>query len=172
MADFRIALGGTISACTTDELHDGLNALEGKLLKGVNKRPQPIYRPLGAYINIGSMNQFDAKILELGSPAAGRMWMVPRITVLGNGDTATLTGVSAALYIGNPLNATLTQCVQQGSQIPFTTIENASAFPVHSRETLFLNIVCTAGGGATGVVVTANGVALEFPDSIVDAQGM
>lgn len=170
MADFRISLGGTISACTTEEMHEGLNAMEGRLLRGVNNRPQPIYRPIGAFINIGNMNQFDARILELGSPAPGRMWLLPRITVLGNGDTFALTGVSAAIYIGDPMNATQTQCVQQGTAIPFTTIENAAAFPVHSRETVFLNIVATAA--ATGVVVTANILAMEFPDNVLDAQAI
>lgn len=170
MADFRIALGGTISACTEDELKGHLGSLKGELLEA-NRHPKPIYRPLANYANYGNMNQFDAHILELGTPASGRIWRVTRVTVLGNGDTATLTNVFGALYIGDPQNAALPQCVQNGTQIPFTTIENESAFIVHDRETLFLNVIAQ-GGASSGVTVTANAIVWEYPESAFDAQAI
>lgn len=163
MADARITLGGTISVCTTDEMHSAIGDLENRLRSG--RKPEPIYRPLSQYISIGNMNQFDARILELGSPPSGRLWYCTRLTVLGNGDTAALTGVSAAMYVGDPANAALSQCVQHGTAIPFTTIENERAFPIHSRESLFINIVAT--GSATGVTVTANAVVWEYPEDYV-----
>lgn len=166
MADFRITLGGTISAATTDEMHSAL----GELRRGIRddtRTPRPLYRQLPAAITIGSMNQFDARILDLGGPASGRIWRVTRVTVLGNGDTSVLTNVSAAIYIGDPTNASQLQCVQHGQQIPFTTIENEAAFIVHSKDHLFLNIVAT--GAATAVSVSANAVAWEYEEASISS---
>lgn len=169
MADFRIALGGTISACTEDELKSHLGSMESRLRESA-KPYQPLYRQLPQAITIGNMNTFDAKILDLGSPNSGRIWKVTRVTVLGVGDTAQLTNVAAAIYVGDPTNANQLQCVQHGQQIPFTTIENESAFIVHSKDHLFLNIVAT--GAATGVSVTANAVAWEYPENSFSAMSV
>jgi hypothetical protein len=166
VADFRIALGGTISAATTDEMHSALSELRHGIRKD-SRVPKPLYRQLPAAITIGSMNQFDAKVLDLGSPTSGRIWRVTRVTVLGNGDTSQLTNVSAAIYIGDPTNASQLQCVQHGQQIPYTTIENDGAFIVHSKDHLFLNIVAT--GSATGVSVSANAVAWEYEESAISS---
>lgn len=167
MANARIVLGGEIDVCTTDEMHSGMKGL-GKEIVGGLAHQKPIMRPLSQSVNIGNMNQFDARILTVGSPAAGRIWKVTRITVLGNGDTSVLTNVSGALYIGDDQNAALMQCVQHGQQIPFTTIENEQAFVVHSRENLFVNIFASAA--ATAVQVTVNALAWEYPDSAVSTQ--
>lgn len=169
MADFRIALGGTISACTTDEMHSALGGLKSELVAGM-QRPAPLFRQLPGAVSIGNMNQFDARVLDLGSPNSGRIWRMTRITVLGNGDTATLTNVSAALYIGDPTNASQLQCVQHGQQIPFTTIENEHAFIIHSKDHLFLNIVAT--GSATGVSVSANAICWEYPEASISAMAV
>ena len=133
-------------------------------LREYAKPYQPLYRQLPQAITIGNMNQFDARIMDLGSPNSGRIWKVTRMTVLGNGDTATLTNVFGAIYVGDPTNANQLQCVQHGQQIPFTTIENESAFIVHSKDHLLLNIVA-AGGSATNVNVTANAIAWEYPEN-------
>lgn len=167
MAKLRIALGAEADVCTTDEMHDGLKNLRNQILSGKSTE-KPIVRPLSQSLTIGNMNQFDAKILSIGSPNAGRIWKVTRIVVLGNGDTSTLTNVFGALYIGDDQNAALTQCVQHGTQIPFTTIENESAFIVNSREKLFVNIFASAA--ATAVSVTVNALALEYADAAVFTQ--
>ena len=167
MAKLRIALGAEADICTTDEMRDGMRGLGKEIVKGLSTQ-KPIMRPLSQSITIGSMNQFDARILTVGSPAAGRTWAITRITVLGNGDTSTLTNVFGALYIGDDQNAALTQCVQNGIQIPFTTVENERAFVVHSREQFFVNIFASAA--ASNVAVTVNALAWEYPDAAVSTQ--
>lgn len=169
MANARIALGAEFDIASGQELSEGMADLK-RSWRDAMRQPKPIYRPLAQSVAIGNMNQFDARILSLGTPNAGRIWRVPRITVLGNGDTSVLTGVSAAIYIGDDQNAALTQCVQNGQQIPFTTIENEHAFVVHSRDILFVNIFATAA--AVGVSVTVNALAWEYPDDAYDAQAI
>ena len=168
MADFRIALGGTISACTTDEMHSALGDLKNDLLKS-SAKPRRIMRPLSQSATTGiPANTGDTLILPLGRPSAGRVWVVTRLVVLGEDDNSTHTNMVAAVYIGDPANVGLSQCVRHGTSIPFTTTENEHAYVVHDRETLFVKY--TAIGSTSVPMLVANGLAWDYRDSDIDAQ--
>lgn len=171
MADFRIALGGTISACTTDEMNDALGKLKTDMLAG-NAKPKRIMRPLSAAVNAANAtlpaNTGDTLRLPVGRPQAGRVWVVTRVVVLAEDDNSTHTSLVAALYVGDPVNFGLSQCVRHGVSIPWTTTENENAYVVHDRETLFVNF--TATGSTTASQLVVNALAWEYRDVDIDTQ--
>lgn len=171
MADFRIALGGTISACTTDEMHSALGDLKREL-NGSNQKVRPIMRPLtkssDASVTIPSSTSSAPLVLKIGRPSSGRVWVVTRVVVLGEDDSTTHTNMVASLYVGDEMTASLGQCVRHGVSIPWTTTENERAYVVHDREDLFVKF--TATGSTTVPSVTVNVMAWEYPDTAIDAQ--
>ena len=171
MADFMIALGGTISACTTDEVSGMLDQTKRDILAG-NAKPRRIMRPVSAAATSATAtlpaNTCDTFQLAVGRPSAGRLWVVTRVVVLAEDDHSTHTSLVAALYVGDPMNIGLSQCVTHGVSIPWTTTENENAYVVHDRETLFVNFTATGSTTATQLVV--NALAWEYKDSDVDAQ--
>lgn len=167
MADFRIALGGTISACTTDEMHSALGELKSSLINS-NAKPKRIMRPLSKSTAGGTYSTGDKVILPVGRPNSGRIWVVTRIVCLGEDDNSTHTNMVAALYVGDDANVGISQCVRHGVSIPWTTTENENAFVVHDRETLFVQF--TATGATTVPNFTVNALAWEYRDADIDTQ--
>lgn len=167
VADFRISLGGTISACTTDELDSALGKLESNLLRGSAKTPR-IMRPLSSSVAGGTYSTGDTFTLKLGRPSSGRVWRLTRVVVLGEDDNTTHTNMVAALYIGDEANPGLSQCVKHGVSIPWTTTENQDAYAVHDREDVFVKF--TAIGSTTVDNFTINGLVYEYRDGDLDAQ--
>lgn len=168
MADFRISLGGTISAATTDEV-DGLL---GKHFDA-NKPPRsvkPIMRPLTGSVAGGAFTTGATVQIKLGRPASGRIWVVTRITVLGEDDVTTHTNMLASVFVGNEQTLDLGQCVRSGVSIPWTTTENERAYPVHDREDLVVKF--TAVGATTVPNFVVNGMAWDYPDWAIDAQAI
>ena len=167
MAEFRIALGGTIEAVTGEEMHSALGQLKSDILKG-NAKPKKILRPLSQSIAGGTFTAGQTAQVKLGRPAAGRTWIVTRIVCLGEDDNTTHTNMVGAVYIGDESNFGLSQCVRSGQSIPWTTTENEHAYVVHDREDLFVHF--TAIGGTTVPQMTVNALAWEYRDADIVSQ--
>lgn len=169
MADFRMTLGGTLSACTTDEMHDALGGLKTDIMKGIaSGKAKRIMRPLSGSVAGAAFVSGDTRIINLGRPNSGRVWVVTRVTCLGEDDNTTHTNLVAALYIGNQNTAGIGQCVRHGLAIPWTTTENENAYVVHDREDLFVKF--TAIGSTTVPNMAVNAVAWEYRDIDIDSQ--
>lgn len=170
MADFRIALGGTISAATTDEMHSALGTLKHDLMSH-SAKPKKIYRPLSASsagLTVPTSVTSTPITLKLGRPSSGRIWVVTRIVMLGADDNTAATNLVASVYIGDEMNVGLSQCVRHGTTFPFTTTENEHAYIVHDREDIFVRVIAT--GAATTTQVSVNALAWEYRDTDIDAQ--
>lgn len=169
MADFRIALGGTISACTTDEMHSALGEVKSDILKGMSSgKAKRIMRPLAGSTAGATFSAGDTRQIKLGRPNSGRIWVVTRVVCLGEDDNTTHTNLVAALYIGDESTAGLGQCVRHGQSIPWTTTENENAYVVHDREDLFVKF--TAIGSTTVANLAVNAIAWEYRDTDIDTQ--
>jgi hypothetical protein len=168
VANARIALGAELDIASGDELKSGLAAVRADMKGLSNNKPKRIMRPLSQAISGLAMNSGDVVQLVIGRPSAGRVWVLTRITVLGDDDHSVKANALAAVYIGDDSNVGLTQCVRYGTAIPFTTTENEHGYVVHDRETLFLNITATAGG-IVGMV-SANVLVWEYRDIDIDTQ--
>jgi hypothetical protein len=169
MAKAKIVLGGEIDVATGDELSSGLDSLRGDMRSTLAK-PKRIMRPLSASLTgaqVPTVLGANAQLV-IGRPAAGRVWVVTRLTVIGSDDSTALTNLVGSLYIGDDSNVGLSQCVRHGTAMPFTTTENENAYVVHDRETLFLNI--TGTGAVTATQVVANVLAWEYRDVDIDTQ--
>lgn len=169
MADFRIALGGTISACTTDEMHSALGDVKRDILKGIGSgKAKRIMRPLSGSTAGASFSTGDTRTIKLGRPNSGRIWVVTRVNCFGEDDNTTHTNLVAALYIGDEMTSGLGQCVRHGQAIPWTTTENENAYVVHDREDLFVKY--TAIGATSVPNLAVNAIAWEYRDSDIDTQ--
>lgn len=167
MGDFRIALGGTISACTTEEMHSALGELKTSLATQ-NAKPKRIMRPLSKSVAGGAFTTGNTVVLPVGRPSSGRIWVVTRLVCLGEDDNTTHTNMVGAVYVGDESNVGLAQCVRHGVSIPWTTTENEHAFVVHDRETLFVQF--TAIGATTVSNFTVNALAWDYRDVDIDTQ--
>lgn len=159
MADARIVLGGTLSVCTTDEMHSALGDLKSSIVES-NAKPKRIMRPLNGSAAGGDFTTGDTLMINLGRPSSGRIWVVTRVVVLGEDDNTTHTNMMAALYVGDSANVSLGQCVKSGLSIPWTTTENEHAYVVRDREDLFVNF--TAIGATTVSNMAVNALAWEY----------
>lgn len=168
MAKFRVALGAEIDAVTSDEMSNGLDVLRGDMRKAFAK-PRKIMRPLSQATSVLPGTGGETVTLVIGRPAAGRIWVVTRVTVLGDDDNTTAANLVAAVYVGDDSNPGLTQCVLHGQAIPFTSTQNEHAWVVHDRETLFIQVTATADIVAAEQIV-ANALAWEYRDSDIDSQ--
>jgi len=166
VADARIVLGAELDIASGSEVESGFAALRADM-KGSSK-PKRIMRPLSQAVSGLALSNGQTAQLILGSPSAGRVWVLTRVTVLGDDDHTLKTNVVAAVYIGDDANVGLTQCVRHGTPVPFTTTENEHGYVVHDRERLFLNVTATADG-VTGMV-SANCLVWEYRDSDIDSQ--
>jgi hypothetical protein len=167
VAKVRIALGGEFDAVTSDEHKSGLSALRDELLAG-SQTQKRIMRPLSQSLTSPPTVQGQTAQIVLGRPAAGRVWVLTRLTVMGADDFTAATNLVASLYVGDDSNIGLSQCVRTATVFPFTTTENERAYVIHDRETLFVNI--TATGAATITQVVVNGLAWEYKDQDIDTQ--
>jgi len=167
VADARIVLGAELDIASGSEVESGFAALRADM-KSSGSKPKRIMRPLSQALSGLTMSNGNTQQLVIGRPSAGRVWVLTRVTVLGDDDHTTKANVVAAVYIGDDANVGLTQCVRHGTPVPFTTTENEHGYVVHDRETLFLNITATADG-VTGMV-SANCLVWEYRDSDIDSQ--
>lgn len=167
MADFRISLGGTISAATTDEI-DGLIGKHFAANKPHSVKP--IMRPLTGSVSGGAFTTGQVTQIKLGRPNSGRIWVVTRIVALGEDDVTTHTNMLASVFVGDEMNLGLGQCVRSGVSIPWTTTENERAYPVHDREDLIIKFTAIGNTSVPNFVV--NAMAWEYPDSVIDAQAI
>jgi predicted nucleotidyltransferase len=167
VAEARIALGAEIDIASGKEVSSAFDALRADM-KGFGGKPKRIMRPLSQAVSGLALNTGGVTQLIVGRPAAGRVWVVTRVTVLGDDDHTVKANVVAALYIGDDSNVGLAQCVRHGTAVPFTTTENEHGYVVHDRETLFLNITATADG--ISGMVSANVLVWEYRDSDIDSQ--
>lgn len=166
MASAKIVLGGEIDVCTSDEMKDGLDAF-GRDLKGSMAKPKRILRPLTRSVTGLALSAGGTAVVVLGRPDSGRVWVITNINVMGDDDTSPKTGLTGALYIGDPANVGIGQCVQFGQAIPWSGQQNEHAYVVHDREDAFIYL--TASGAVTGqVVVTAT--AWEYRDVDIESQ--
>jgi hypothetical protein len=158
-----------LDIATSGEIKEGVDSLHERL--SASGKPKGILRPLSrALSGLNVVNIGDTVVLPLGRPDAGRVWILTRLTVLGDDDHTTKAGLVGALYVGDDANVGLSQCVRAGTTIPFTTTENERGYVVHDRETAFLNFTATAPN-ITGMVV-ANALVWDYRDSDVVAQAI
>ena len=171
MAKFRVALGAEIDAVTSDEMKSGLDAVRDEIRRSITKVPR-IMRPLSGSSTI-SITSGENATISLGSPSAGRIWIVTRVNVMGADDHTAVANTTAAVYVGydNGLDISngpgLSQCVLTGLAVPFTTILNEHAIVVHDREQLLINV---AVSNTVDAEIIANALVWEYPDKAIDSQ--
>jgi hypothetical protein len=164
----KIALGGVFDVASGDELSKMGDSLRDHV-SGTMAKPRRIMRPLSGAVQFAGITSPANVVLSLGTPAAGRIWVCTRMTVIGNDDSSTIANLNAAVYIGDPANAGLSQCVRPGAAIPFIDIANEHAYVIHDREAFFLNL--TAGASpVTGGQVVFNALVWEYEDRAIDSQ--
>lgn len=163
MAEARFALGAVVDVASGAEVNEGFKSLRGDLA-GMGK-PKRIMRPLSRALGGLSLSSGQSTHLFMGRPAAGRVWVVTRVTVLGNTDHDTSTNVVAALYVGDDQSISLGQCVLDAQPIPFTSTQNEHAWVCSDKESVYLNI--TATGSNTLTQVVSNVLAWEYRDKDV-----
>lgn len=168
MANARFVLGAEVDIASGDELESAVSAIRSDI-KGSGK-PKRIMRPLSASLTGAQVPAVLGTVAQLviGRPAAGRIWVVTRLVVIGADDNSAMTNLVGAVYIGDDSNVGLSQCVRHGTVMPFTTTENEHAYIVHDRETLFLNVTATGASTVTQVVV--NALVWEYKDTDIDTQ--
>lgn len=167
MADARIVLGAELDIASGSEVESGFAALRAEM-KNSGGKPKRIMRPLSQAVSGLALSNGNTTQLVIGRPSAGRVWVLTRVTALGDDDHTAKANVVGALYVGDDSNVGLAQCVRHGTAIPFTTTENEHGYVVHDRETLFLNITATADG-VVGMV-SVNCLVWEYRDSDIDTQ--
>lgn len=170
MASAKIVLGGEIDVVTGDELHDGLQSVKDEMrlnAKG-NGKARRILRPITKAMSL-ALATGATTVLVIGRPDSGRVWVVTRINLMGDDDHTVKANLLGALYIGDPANVGIGQCVRFGQGIPWTTTENEHAYIVHDREDLFINF--TASGSVTGGVV-ATVTVWEYRDADIESQAI
>lgn len=167
MAEAKFVLGATVDIASGDELKSGLSGIRAEMAAANTHKPKRILRPITKSITGLLLASGGVYALSIGRPDTGRVWVLTRINVMGDDDTTLKANLTGALYIGDPANVGLGQCVRFGQAIPWTTTENEHAYVVHDREDAFVYL--TASGAVTGqVVVTAT--AWEYRDVDIESQ--
>lgn len=172
MADFRMALGATISAATEDEVKSALDTAMTGLKGHIDSKlrdVRAIYRPLVGSTTLTLTNgQNQTLPLAPLFPSHGTMWYIRRIVVMGANDSTVITNLTASLYVGDHTNLLPSQCVVTGLQIPFTQFVTTNAAPVRSGESVYVNF--TAAGAITAQPVVATILVEEFDDRVKERQ--
>ena len=170
MANFRMALGADFEAVTESEMKDAFGKFGGDLRRSLSKPPR-ILRPLTRAVTLPALPSGTSAQLVVGRPDSGRTWVVTRVTLLGADAHTTVADMTAAVYIGDPANVGIGQCVYHGQAIPFTSTQNEHAWTVHDREDMFFNIVSSADVAA-GQIVVATIQAYEYRDVDLESQAI
>jgi hypothetical protein len=167
VAEAKFVLGATVDIASGDELNSGFKGLRDEMRAANAHKPKRILRPITKSVTGLALATGQSVALTIGRPDTGRVWVLTRINVMGDDDTTVKTNLTGALYIGDPANVGIGQCVRFGQTIPWTTTENEHAYVVHDREDAFVYL--TATGAVTGqVVVTAT--AWEYRDVDLESQ--
>lgn len=171
MAEFRVALGATMDVASSCELDEAITGIHGKLDKlGRQNRSLPIRRPISASQQLVFAGATDAPIsipLVPSGPALGRVWSVASITILGADDGTAVTGVKAAVYIGDSSNPILGDCVIPQQAIPFFDTFSYPDIWVQDQRDLFVRFT-PSGAVTTNVVI--NAWVMEFVDDVAQQQ--
>jgi len=173
MAEFRLALGTVVDVATSDEVQKALDTavtgLQGHIDSRMMVGKHPIRRVLAASttLNLASGATFQLT-LEPQKPAMGRMWSARRLTVTGGSDNATVTNLTAAFYVGDPVNFTLGQLVAPGIAMPFANFFSSRSVPIRDQEAAFINF--TASGVITAQQVQATLLVEEWDDRAAERQ--
>lgn len=168
MAEAKIQLGGVLDIASGDELSKGFDRMHDAFAS--SGKPKRIMRPLSRAISGLALANGQSTHLFIGRPSAGRVWIPTRLTVLSTSDFDSATGIVAAFYIGDDQSISITQCVLDAQQVPFTTTQNEHAWVCTDKESLFLNITATAANTVTQIV--ANTLVWEYKDSDVLMQAI
>lgn len=169
MANAKIVLGGEIDIASGNEMQSGFDALRSDL-KSATVKARRILRPLTRAVTLPALTQGQSAQLIVGRPDSGRTWVITRVTVLGADDHTALPNWYAAVYIGDPANVGLGQCVAPAAQVPFISTQNEHAWTVHDREDLFLNITAIGQDQAAGQVIVTTIQAYEYRDCDLESQ--
>lgn len=168
MADARFALGAVVDIASGAELDNHMKSLRADL--AASGKPKRIMRPISKAKTLSALSTGQSDVVVIGRPSTGRVWVVTRITVLANDDNTTLANGAAALYVGDPENVSLGQCVRAGTAVPFTTTENEHAYVVHDREDFIVKITATGGSITAGTNIVVNILAWDYRDIDIDTQ--
>ncbi len=168
MAEARIALGAELDIASGQELNDGMESLRAEM-RG-SAKPKRIFRPLAKAGTFSAAAAGQLGVLALGHPAAGRVWVITRLCVMGADSFTTVANVMASLAIGDAAAPSLTQTVLTGSAVPLTSTQNEHAWVVHDREELYVVLNATGVIASQQIVVTAQ--AWEYRDRDVEQQAI
>lgn len=171
MAEFRLALGGTVDVATTEEMNDAITGLQGHIdnklakLKSDRWTWRTIQGSGASAFSSGGSIQIP---LTPDRPATGKVWSLRRITVLGNDDHSTVTSLTAALYSGDMYNVNLAQCIIPGQTMPYFQTFGNNSVPILSTDSLFVNIEATASVTYQQFVISAS--VQEWDDPAIEVQ--
>jgi hypothetical protein len=103
--------------------------------KMLGQHVEPLRKNLGV-ANVPSAA--TAQVLNLGGPAAGRMWFVHRVAILGADGHTAVSGAIADIYTGTSLLADASSEIYAGLPIPSIIIEGRHHNPVLFGEKLYV----------------------------------
>lgn len=132
MALIKLALGAEMDLATGDELADSTRSI-----LEAQQAANQLYTPLPR-INSGT------GVVLLGSPPNGRTWNIVSLLLLGTDDHTSVAGATVALYVGNPANAPLSDCINPGQSVPMAVTFARHCHWVFPGETLYCNVTGTA----------------------------
>lgn len=113
-------------------------AIEKKADTIIRQRPEPLRKSIGvANTPVAST---AAQLLDLGGPAAGRMWFVHRVGILGADGHTAVSGAIADIYTGPALTADATSQIYSGLPIPSIVVEGRHHNPVLYGDGLY--VIC------------------------------
>jgi hypothetical protein len=148
-ASFSLSLGTAVSDIKK-HMSDLKPNHQGRILRPITAADQFTIAAPG--IAVGAQGY---PFLDLGSPEAGRIWVVTMVTILGVDDSTTATNTKVALYVGDPYNTGPGQCKLPAQAVPAFVNWNMHAMVVHDRENLFGLVRASAAINSQQVVINA-----------------
>lgn len=171
MGDFRLALGGSISVCTPEEMDDKLAGLQGNILRRFQSSGErPIRRKTSGSFS-GQIKNGNNQVIVPGisKPGMGRIWAVTRITIIGNDDHTAVTNCAVAAYVGDAATPMQGSVLIPGINVPYFNSFNTKSIWVDDSEEIFF-IAYALGADLNSQNIVVNLEVSEFFDHDVDQQ--
>lgn len=142
--EVTLDLGAKVDIATGQDvcdLRDDIDAL------GKRKPARPFYNS-GIASNVIPAGNAPL-VLDLGSPATGRIWNILGVTVLGADDATVLANAKAALYLdADPIQPGLAACAVPSLAIPVFNTFSDKVLWCHSNGNVVVNVTGTAVAGS------------------------
>jgi len=115
---------------------DHAAVLEKKADTIIRQRPEPLRKSIGTSLLSGTGP--STVTLDLGGPAAGRMWFVHRVGILGADGHTAVAGAIADIYTGPALGTDATSEIYAGLSVPSIVVEGRHHNPVLYGDGLYV----------------------------------